>query len=713
MPTRGDLDRASSFYALSLKSTAPSASVLRSFQQASTRIQRECETGACNWAIEKVLDKQILVRNVHKEVGWCAARKFFKQAVADDALWSSGTVSEVSTVAVEARKVASDVVSASRRSSRGVDVSISAAVGPASSSAACDQAPPLKQRRLSHSPPCHLEGCAPICQPQELVPKMLRLLQSGRSTAGAYDFEESKFLGSGNYGRVVSATHTQTNTPVAIKKVRIEGDARNSRGAIVREASILREVRGHPNVIELLDFLTIEPRVEYGFVLNRAVSLDNLRAFNSSQSVKASPLWDDECVHIALGCAGGLAYVHSLRIFHSDLKPSNVVIAAAWVDFTLASQRTGPASTDAVDVGNRSGSDTPALAQYLAEMAFDTKAQLADFGNACWMETAEQPLTREDVEVFSTLWYRAPEIAFGTDSPQPPADVWSLGATVWELALGEPPFLCFQDSTYVLLVKILFHKGPAPIELQSQWPQTINTEEAAKPLPATWSPSLKQFVNAATGLQVISRCSAAAAQRELKRRYYLTPIVGPHGLVDLQGERGKSWYQAARMARSILQYLRGDPGWEQVEIDMLAQRLVKETCMAGSERPFKDEVVYSMCDDLSPEATFCSQKIIGRCPCRRMRAYNNILLNNMSPHFEQLWAKLAPALTKMTEEELGVGGRHLLSTPPRRWAGRLATIQSFDWADDDTRIEQQHFDGGASSIHFGGALRGPRQLRLG
>ena len=86
--------------------------------------------------------------------------------------------------------------------------------------------------------------------------------------------------------------------------------------------------------------------------------------------------------------------MHSLRIFHSDLKPSNVVIQAAKEGFTLASQRPGQASTDAVDVGNRNGFDTPALARYLAEMAFDTKAQLADFGNACWMETAEQPPTR-------------------------------------------------------------------------------------------------------------------------------------------------------------------------------------------------------------------------------------------------------------------------------------------------------------------------------
>ena len=54
-----------------------------------------------------------------------------------------------------------------------------------------------------------------------------------------------------------------------------------------------------------------------------------------------------------------------------------------------------------------------------------------------------------------------------------------------------------------------------------------------------------------------------------------------------------------------------------------------------------------------------------------------------------------------------------MATPPRRWPGRLATIQSLEWAEDEARIEQEHFDGGASSIHFGAALWGPRRLRLG
>ena len=48
---------------------------------------------------------------------------------------------------------------------------------------------------------------------------------------------------------------------------------------------------------------------------------------------------------------GGARRCAHLRIFHSDVKPSNVVIESAKQDFTLASQRPGWTSTDAVDVG--------------------------------------------------------------------------------------------------------------------------------------------------------------------------------------------------------------------------------------------------------------------------------------------------------------------------------------------------------------------------
>ena len=72
-----------------------------------------------------------------------------------------------------------------------------------------------------------------------------------------------------------------------------------------------------------------------------------------------------------------------------------------------------------------------------------------------------------------------------------------------------------------------------------QPPMTYTVEEA-EPLPANSSPSIKQFLNSATDLKVINRCSADAAKQLRKVRRCIAPIVGPYGMGDLQGERGKS-----------------------------------------------------------------------------------------------------------------------------------------------------------------------------
>ena len=61
-------------------------------------------------------------------------------------------------------------------------------------------------------------------------------------------------------------------------------------------------------------------------------------------------------------------------------------------------------------------------------------------------------------------------------------------------------------------------------------PQITYTVEEAKLLSATWSPSIKQFFNAATDWKAIDRCSADAAEQLLKMRRCIAPMVGPYNL---------------------------------------------------------------------------------------------------------------------------------------------------------------------------------------
>jgi len=61
--------------------------------------------------------------------------------------------------------------------------------------------------------------------------------------------------------------------------------------------------------------------------------------------------------------------------------------------------------------------------------------KLVDFSVACQV-TREQPIRTDPAGV---LYWQAPEVLRGTYNPLK-VDVWSLGATVWEMAQTEPPF---------------------------------------------------------------------------------------------------------------------------------------------------------------------------------------------------------------------------------------------------------------------------------
>jgi serine/threonine protein kinase len=83
----------------------------------------------------------------------------------------------------------------------------------------------------------------------------------------------------------------------------------------------------------------------------------------------------------------GLAYCHSHRIMHRDLKPQNILIDNNGV------------------------------------------IKLADFGLARAFGLPVKTYTHEVV----TLWYRAPEILLGTNQYSTPVDLWSVGTIMAEM----------------------------------------------------------------------------------------------------------------------------------------------------------------------------------------------------------------------------------------------------------------------------------------
>lgn len=90
----------------------------------------------------------------------------------------------------------------------------------------------------------------------------------------------------------------------------------------------------------------------------------------------------------------GIAYCHSHRVVHRDLKPQNLLI-------------------------DRNGS-----------------LKIADFGLARAYGVPIGQITHEVV----TLWYRAPEILLGSQTYSTPVDMWSAGCILAELSTRAPLF---------------------------------------------------------------------------------------------------------------------------------------------------------------------------------------------------------------------------------------------------------------------------------
>jgi serine/threonine-protein kinase len=117
--------------------------------------------------------------------------------------------------------------------------------------------------------------------------------------------------------------------------------------------------------------------------------------------------------------AGAVAYVHSRLLIHRDLKPSNILLDA------------------------------------------ELNARVCDFGLARRLQDpVKLTLTGQ---LIGTIEYMAPEQASGDEFLTTAADIWSIGAVLYELLTGHPPYCERKLGTMALLAaKVAPGAAPAP-----------------------------------------------------------------------------------------------------------------------------------------------------------------------------------------------------------------------------------------------------------
>jgi len=198
------------------------------------------------------------------------------------------------------------------------------------------------------------------------------------------DLEVLKELGSGNGGTVSKVRHKEWNVIMARKIIHVEG-RKEVRKRIVRELQIMHECNS-PYIVSFYGaFMNEQNDVTMCMEYMDVGSLDSI-------SRNFGPIRVDVLGKIAEAMFGGLKYLYlAHRIMHRDIKPSNVVV-------------------------NSRG-----------------QIKLCDFGVSSELENSVA-----DTFV-GTGTYMAPERIQGSPYTVK-SDVWSVGLTLMELAIGKFPF---------------------------------------------------------------------------------------------------------------------------------------------------------------------------------------------------------------------------------------------------------------------------------
>src|SRR5256714_2690630 len=198
-------------------------------------------------------------------------------------------------------------------------------------------------------------------------------------------------IGRGGMGVIYRARHNPSRRIVALKRVlNYHSDSQETLARFQREARAAVSL-DHPNILPIFDVGTTDDGLPF-FTMKLAVGGS---LFHAKENFRNSP---KRVVQLVGTVARAVDYAHGQGILHRDLKPGNILL---------------------------DGRGEP---------------MVSDFGLAKWLETKSE-LTRT-LTVFGTPGYIAPEQAENIAADLTPAtDIYSLGAILFELLSGRPPFL--------------------------------------------------------------------------------------------------------------------------------------------------------------------------------------------------------------------------------------------------------------------------------
>lgn len=226
-------------------------------------------------------------------------------------------------------------------------------------------------------------------------------------------------LGRGGMGIVYQAKDLHLQRVVALKMLLESNTDEIAVKRFLREAKTCAQLK-HENLIELYD-----SNVEHGryFFTMEYIEGQTLKSYAAENRLSTTQITE-----IMLKMCAGIAYAHNKGVIHRDLKPQNIMI-------------------------KKNGA-----------------VKIMDFGLA---RSAENTKLSKSGAIVGTLVYMPPEQLSGKKRELDlRSDVYSLGAILYELLTGRPPF---QGSYFNLLNYVLNHKPAPPSEVKPYVSKSLET----------------------------------------------------------------------------------------------------------------------------------------------------------------------------------------------------------------------------------------------
>ncbi len=237
-------------------------------------------------------------------------------------------------------------------------------------------------------------------------------------------------VGRGGAGVVYRAFDTRTDQVVALKVIAGDaGVAAEDEARLQREGELLSNL-DHPGIVKTVAYGRLEDTGQ------AFVAMEWLDGEDLAGRQARAPLRLRQIVHLALAVSDALGAAHEAGVVHRDIKPSNIFLC-------------------------RPPAHSP-------ESPLDFFPKLVDFGVA----VSENIRVTRTGDLVGTPAYMAPEQARGDAPIDARCDVYSLGATIFELVAGRPPHV--GPTAIATLARLVTTPAPRLSDLRRDCPPLLD-----------------------------------------------------------------------------------------------------------------------------------------------------------------------------------------------------------------------------------------------